>query len=142
MRPFGANSDDGYGRWCRGQVGDKCPNQLSTCRCGGHGAGKVKAVIEPSIPTVLRDRASLQPNEKAVTFIDYEQDWDGVAEGLTWSQLYRRSLNLAQELRLCGSAGDRAVILAPQGLNYIDACLGALEAGFVAVPLSVPLGGA
>ena len=99
-------------------------------------------VLEPSIPGVLRERASLQPNDTAFTFIDYEQDWDGVAENLTWSQLYRRTLNLAQELKDRGSTGDRAVILAPQGLDYIAAFLGALQAGFIAVPLSVPLGGA
>ena len=40
------------------------------------------------------------------------------------------------------STGDRAVILAPQGLDYITAFLGALQAGLIAVPLSVPLGGA
>ena len=80
-------------------------------------------------------------NDTAFTFIDYEQDWDGVAESLTWSQLYRRALNVARELRLCGSTGDRAVILAPQGLDYIAAFLGALQAGLIAVPLSVPLGG-
>ena len=90
---------------------------------------------------MLRERASLQPNDTAFTFIDYEQDWDGVAETLTWSQLYRRTLNLAQQLRLCGSPGDRAVILAPQGLEYIVAFLGAVQAGLIAVPLSVPLGG-
>jgi len=33
------------------------------------------------------------------------------------------------------------VILAPQGLDYIVAFLGTLEAGLIAVPLSVPLGG-
>ena len=99
-------------------------------------------MIEPSISGVLRERASLQPNDAAFTFIDYEQDWDGVAENLTWSQLYRRTLNLAQELKDCGSTGDRAVILAPQGLDYIAAFLGALEAGLIAVPLSVPQGGA
>ena len=33
-------------------------------------------------------------------------------------------------------------ILAPQGLEYIVGFLGALEAGFIAVPLSVPLFGA
>ena len=71
-------------------------------------------VIE-SIPGVLRERASLQPNDTAFTFIDYEQDWEGVAENRTWSQMYRRTLNLAHELRLRGSVGDRAVILAPQG---------------------------
>ena len=91
-----------------------------------------------SIGTVLRERASLQPNGTAFTFLDYEQDWEGVAESLTWAQLYRRSVNLALELEGRGSTGDRAVILAPQGLEYIVAFLGALEAGLVAVPLSVP----
>ena len=66
--------------------------------------------------------------------MDYDQERAGVAESLTWSQLYRRALNLAQELRLRGSTGDRAVILAPQGLDYIAAFLGALQAGFT-VPL-------
>jgi long-chain fatty acid adenylyltransferase FadD28 len=99
-------------------------------------------VLESSIPAVLRDRASMQPNDTAFTFIDYEHDWAGVAESLTWSQLYRRAFNLARELKLRGSSGDRAVILAPQGIDYIIALLGALQAGLVAVPLSAPLGGA
>jgi len=98
-------------------------------------------VIETSIPAVLRERASLQPNDTAFTFIDYEQDWNGVAESLTWSQVYRRTLNVARELNHCGSTGDRAVISAPQGLDYIFAFLGAMQAGQIAVPLSVPLGG-
>jgi long-chain fatty acid adenylyltransferase FadD28 len=96
----------------------------------------------PSIPSVLRERASLQPNDNAFTFIDYEQDRDGVAESRTWSQLYRRTRKLGQELRRYGSVGDRAVILAPQGFEYIEAFVGALQAGLTAVPLSVPLGGA
>ncbi|BBX96109.1 AMP-binding protein [Mycobacterium lacus] len=95
-----------------------------------------------SIPALLRERASLVPNGSAITYIDYEKDWEGVAEALTWSQLYRRMLNLAEQLRLCGSTGDRAVILAPQGLDYVVGFLGALQAGLVAVPLSVPYGGA
>jgi fatty acid CoA ligase FadD28 len=98
-------------------------------------------VAEPSIPSILRERASLQPNEKAFTYLDYEQDWDGVADTVTWSQLYRRSLNVADQVRSHGPIGDRAVILAPQGLNYIDAFLGALQAGLIPVPLSVPVGG-
>jgi fatty acid CoA ligase FadD28 len=98
-------------------------------------------VVETSIPALLRERASLQPTDTAFTFIDYEQDWAGVAESLTWLQLHRRVLNVARELRLRTSPGDRAVILAPQGLDYIAAFLGALQAGLIAVPLSVPLGG-
>ncbi|MDG5481776.1 AMP-binding protein [Mycolicibacterium gadium] len=98
-------------------------------------------MVETSLPALLRERASLQPDDIAYTFIDYEQEWAGIAESLTWAQLYRRTLNVARELRQCGSPGDRAVISAPQGLPYIVAFLGALEAGLIAVPLSVPLGG-
>jgi long-chain fatty acid adenylyltransferase FadD28 len=110
-----------------------------TCRGDGH--GNLMPVVEMSVPALLRERASLQPDDTAFTFIDYEQDWAGVAESLTWPQLYRRALNVAHELRLCASPGDRAVISAPQGLDYIVAFLGALQAGLIAVPLSVPLGG-
>jgi long-chain fatty acid adenylyltransferase FadD28 len=108
----------------------------------GDGPGNLRQVFETSIPDVLRERASLQPNDPAFTFIDYDQDWAGVTESLTWSQLYRRTLNVAHELSGCASSGDRVLILAPQGLDYIAAFLGALQAGLVAVPLSAPLGGA
>ncbi|AWV47130.1 acyl-CoA synthetase [Mycobacterium leprae Kyoto-2] len=94
-----------------------------------------------SIPAVLRTCARLQPNDPVFTFMDYEQDWDGVKITLTWSQLYRRTLNVAQELNRCGSTGDRVAISAPQGLDYVVAFLGALQAGRIAVPLSVPQGG-
>ena len=55
--------------------------------------------VESSLPGVLRERADLQPDELAFTFVDYERDWAGVAESLTWSQVYRRSLNVARELK-------------------------------------------
>src|SRR4029077_1429570 len=110
-------------------------------QCSGDAHGNLMRVIETSIPAVLRERASLQPNDRAFTFVDYDQDWNGVATSLTWSQLYRRTLNVARELQRCGSTGERAVILAPQGLDYIVAFLGAMQAAQIAVPLSVPLGG-
>ncbi|HEX7826489.1 MAG TPA: AMP-binding protein [Mycobacterium sp.] len=93
---------------------------------------------EPTLLTNLRERAGLQPNDPAFTFTDYEQDWDGVSETLTWSQAYRRTLNVAAAVQEHGSPGDRALILAPQGLDYIAAFLGAMQAGLIAVPLSVP----
>ena len=98
-------------------------------------------MIESSIPALLQERAHQQPDTTAYTFIDYDVDPNGFAESLTWSQVYRRAVNVAEELRHCGSVGDRAAILAPQGLDYIVAFLGALEAGFIAVPLPVPLFG-
>jgi non-ribosomal peptide synthetase component F len=73
--------------------------------------GSVTAVPVSSLVSLLRERASLQPDDIALTFTDYEQDWAGVAESL---------------------------ILAPQGLDYIAAFLGAMQAGFIAVPLPVP----
>jgi long-chain fatty acid adenylyltransferase FadD28 len=95
-----------------------------------------------SIPEILRERASLQPNDTAFTFVDYESDWDGVSTTLTWAQLYRRTTNLARELSGIAKTGDRAVIVAPQGLEYLVAFLGSLEAGLIAVPLSIPMVGA
>ncbi|HZA12230.1 AMP-binding protein [Mycobacterium sp.] len=93
---------------------------------------------QSSILSMLHGRASLRPGDVAFTFTDYAHDSAGVAESLTWSQLSRRTINVAREIRLHGSVGDRAVILAPQGLDYILAFLGSMQAGLVAVPLPLP----
>jgi long-chain fatty acid adenylyltransferase FadD28 len=98
-------------------------------------------MFESSVTAVLRERASLQPDDIGYTFMDYEQDWHGVAKSLTWAEVYRRALRVAQELGNRASTGDRAAILAPQGLDYVTAFLGALQAGLIAVPQSVPFGG-
>ncbi|GAA4540820.1 fatty-acid--AMP ligase FAAL21/FadD21 [Mycobacterium paraffinicum] len=94
-----------------------------------------------SVVSLLRERAGLQPDDVAFRYTDYEQDWAGVTETVTWAQLYQRTLNVAHELKRHGAVGDRAVILAPQGLAYIAAFLGAMQAGLIAVPLSVPAAG-
>lgn len=91
-----------------------------------------------SVVALLRERAALQPDDVVFAYTDYEHDWAGVTETLTWAQLYRRTLNVAHEVKRHGAVGDRAVILAPQGLDYIVAFLGAMQAGLIAVPLSVP----
>lgn len=93
---------------------------------------------QSTILSMLHGRASLRPNEVAYTFTSYENDWAGAREDVTWSQLSRRTLNVARELSPHGSVGDRAVILAPQGLDYITAFLGSMQAGLIAVPLPLP----
>ncbi|MGB3481270.1 MAG: AMP-binding protein [Mycobacterium sp.] len=98
-------------------------------------------MIASSIPDVLRERASLQSNDIAFTFVDYDHDWDGAETSLTWAQLYRRTLSLAHELRESTTIGDRAAIIAPQGLDYLVAFLATLEAGVIGVPLSTPIPG-
>lgn len=80
----------------------------------------------------------MRPDEVAFTFTEYLHDPAGVRESLTWSQLSRRTMKVARELSVHGSVGDRAVILAPQGLDYILAFLGSMQAGLIAVPLPLP----
>lgn len=93
---------------------------------------------------MLHGRASLRPDDVAFTFTDYVDGAGvaGVSQSLTWSQLSRQTVNVARELSLHGSAGDRTVILAPQGLDYILAFLGSMQAGLIAVPLALPHRGA
>ncbi len=97
--------------------------------------------LTQSISAALREQARQRPDATAFTFVDYEVDPAGYSRRLTWCQLHRRVQVVAAELASCGSPGDRAAILAPQGLEYIAGVLGAMEAGFIAVPLSVPLFG-
>ncbi len=96
------------------------------------------AMSESSLTDLLRKAASQYPNRAAYKFIDYETDPTGFTETLTWWQVYRRAMIVAEELRICGSSGDRVAILAPQGLEYIIAFLGVLQAGLIAVPLPMP----
>ena len=84
---------------------------------------------------MLHGRASLRPDDVAFSFTDYALDPAGVTETLTWAQVSHRTMNVARELSLHASVGDRAVILAPQSLDYILAFLGSMQAGLIAVPL-------
>ncbi len=95
---------------------------------------------DTSLIGVLRERASLQPEDIAYTFIDYDHEWDGVATTLTWAQLNRRVRNLAVEIR---AARVRSVTVPSswrrRALEYVIGFLASLEAGIIAVPLSVPM---
>lgn len=96
-----------------------------------------------SIPNLLADLAQRQPDDTAYTFIDYERDaTGGFVERLSWGEVHRRALAVAAALRPVAEVGDRAVILAPQGLDYIVGLYGAMHAGLVAVPLPPPMPGA
>lgn len=97
--------------------------------------------VQTTLPALLLERALLQPDDTAITFMDYDQDWAGVPVSLTWARLYRRVLNVSRELAACGAPGDRVMIVAPQGLEYVVGFLGALQAGLIPAPLAVPFGG-
>ena len=136
----------GYGR---GVAHGNHPPIIPVDAAAGHGPAQseqnllssLTTMPDASILTVLSERAGATPDDRAFTFTDYDRDPDGVVETLTWGQLYRRTLNLADEISQHGSVGDRALIIASQGLPYIVAFLGAMQAGFIAVPLSAPVPG-
>lgn len=98
-------------------------------------------MLDSSIPAILRERASLQPNDPAFTYLDYDTS-ETSEETLTWRQLQHRVVVLAAAIRDHAAHGDRAVILAPQNMSYILGFLAAFEANVIAVPLSPPMAGA
>jgi long-chain fatty acid adenylase/transferase FadD26 len=100
--------------------------------------GMGRAMAGSSLTALLEAQARLRPDATAYTFLDYDVDPTGFADRLTWSALHNRVRVLAEELTLFGHPGDRAAICAPQGLDYIVAFYGALQAGLIAAPLSVP----
>src|ERR1700739_954502 len=100
------------------------------------------AATEASISAVLGERARHTPNLPAYTFIDYDVDPEGYSQTLTWSQLHQRARVVASDIASCTAPADRVAILAPQGLEYIIGFFAAIEAGCIAVPLSVPQFGA
>ncbi|MFI6887164.1 fatty acyl-AMP ligase [Streptosporangium canum] len=78
------------------------------------------------------------PDAPAYTFLDYSAGHDGVKHTLSWAKADLKARALAVRLREVTLPGDRAAILAPQGLEYVVAMLGAMYARVVAVPLFAP----
>jgi acyl-CoA synthetase (AMP-forming)/AMP-acid ligase II len=78
---------------------------------------------------------SLHPDERLYTFLV-----DGEAEEvhLTYRELDRQAQAIAAVLQEKGSAGERALLLYPPGLEYIAAFFGCLYAGAIAVPVYPP----
>ncbi len=112
---FGGNSND--------VVGD----------ASDHVAGASSSLLES-----LAHWAEHAGSDTAFTFMDYATDRTGVPHSLTWSELDRRVRATAARLQQLAAPGERAAVLAPQGLDYVVAFLGAIRAGLVAVPLFGP----
>jgi acyl-CoA synthetase (AMP-forming)/AMP-acid ligase II len=91
-----------------------------------------------SLATLATRLAQHSPDQVAFTFIDYSADLHGTADSLTWAELDARARALASELTERTGPGDRAAILAPQGLEYVVAMLAACYANVTAVPAFTP----
>src|SRR5271163_4066200 len=85
---------------------------------------------------VLRYRAEHQPQRIAFEFIT--NSTRNEFETCTYAELDRRARGLAGKLQQLGLAGERALLLYAQGLDYIAAFFGCLYAGVIAVPVYPP----
>ena len=90
---------------------------------------------EPNFPALLDVRADKQGNE--VVYIWLGDDGDALAQ-LTFAELRRRALAVAAALAARVSAGQRALIVLPQGLEFLVTFFGCLYAGVVPVPVTLP----
>lgn len=87
-----------------------------------------------TIHNYLAAHAIAKDQETAFTFIED----NGEQSHISFSQLHQQAQSIAQTLMTQVDAGARVVLLYPPGLEYIQAFLGCLYAGVVAVPLYPP----
>ncbi len=85
---------------------------------------------------VLRERALLQPDQIAFTFLSDGEVEDG---HLTYQELDQKARATAALLQQhLGQPGERVLLLYPPGLEYISAFFGCLYAGMIPVPSYPP----
>ncbi|TAN51400.1 MAG: hypothetical protein EPN21_06740, partial [Methylococcaceae bacterium] len=84
---------------------------------------------------LLRARAQGLPNKTAYVFLG---NGDSESGRLSFAALDRRARAIAARLQAMDLTGERALLLYPPGLAYIEAFFGCLYAGVVAVPAYPP----
>jgi acyl-CoA synthetase (AMP-forming)/AMP-acid ligase II len=84
--------------------------------------------------SVLARRVAAEPGRLAYAF----ETEDGGEESLSYEQLARRAAAIAARLRETARPGDTALLLLPQGLDYVAAFWGCVQADVIAVPLFPP----
>jgi amino acid adenylation domain-containing protein/non-ribosomal peptide synthase protein (TIGR01720 family) len=93
------------------------------------------ATLPTSLNGLLDHRALHQPDQLAYIFL---LDGETSEVHLTYRELQRRARGIGAALRFAGAKGERALLLYPPGLDFIEAFFGCLYAGVVAVPAYPP----
>ncbi|WP_340679274.1 amino acid adenylation domain-containing protein [Paraglaciecola sp.] len=88
---------------------------------------------QPTLTALLQQRAVLQADHNAFTFLEGE-----TSQTLTNAELFQQASAIATGLNALALPGDRVVLLCPPGLDYIKLFYGCLLAGVIAVPLYPP----
>lgn len=90
-----------------------------------------------TLTDALDDRAARRGSEVVYRFL---RDGESESAVLSFGELHARATGIAAELTSRGARGDRAVLLYPQGLDFIAAFFACLYAGVTAVPANAPRG--
>ena len=85
--------------------------------------------------SIFDQRASQNPEKLAYIFL---KDRENQEQTITYQQLSQISKRIATRLQSLIPPGARALLLYPQGLDFITAFLGCLSAGIIAVPAYPP----
>jgi acyl-CoA synthetase (AMP-forming)/AMP-acid ligase II len=95
----------------------------------GAGAGSATLVDQ------LRSHARHKPDETALTFLVDGEDQE---ESISFGELDAQARRYAAALQEVTQPGERALLVYPSGLAFIEAFLGCLYAGVLAVPVNTP----
>ena len=74
----------------------------------------------------------------AYRYLDYTRAVDGQADEVTWTQFGVRLQAIGARVQQAAGRGERAAVLAPQGIDYVAGFYAAVKAGTIAVPLFAP----
>src|SRR6185369_4081882 len=88
-----------------------------------------------SLVELLQQRAAFAPEGVAYRFLG---DGETGESRVTYGELDLRAREIGAALQDMGARGERALLLFPAGLNYIEAFFGCLYAGAIAVPAPLP----
>ncbi len=93
--------------------------------------------LRSTLNDIFKGYVKLNPNKIAYRFLENgEQETDARA----YQELYNRATIIATHILTKVKVGDRVLLLYPSGLDFIDAFLGCLIAGVIAVPGYPPTG--
>jgi amino acid adenylation domain-containing protein len=100
------------------------------------GGGKaLTSALVGNIVEILGSRAAGNPAKTAFTFLE---DGERAESSLTYAELDKRARIVSAVLQDRMKPGDRALLLYPPGLEFIEAFFGCLYAGIIAVPAFPP----
>ncbi len=88
-----------------------------------------------SFSELLQERAARLPHQKLYTFL---KDGEEAVDRLTYCELDECAKKIGYHLQNQLTAGQRAILLFPAGLDFIRSFFACLYAGIIAIPLPIP----